>query len=355
MHGPASELAHRLARDAEAVCHAYLSNGRREGGYWSVGDVTNEPGRSLYVRLDGPTSGKGAAGRWTDAATGEHGDMLDLIRLNLGLPTLREALDEARRFLVMPRPKPPVTYPRPAPAPRSSPEAARRLFAMGKPVTGTLSERYLRARGITARLDGPALRHHPACYVPAADESSPQTRPALLSAVTDLEGRITGVQRTWLDPALVDKAPMPTPRRAMGHLLGNGVRLGPVVDGVDVLAAGEGIETMLSLRSVLPRLPAVAALSAGHLAALTLPAESRRLYVVVDDDLAGWRTAERLSERAAADGIEVRPIMARLGDLNEDLRALGPAALLGHVAGQLALEDAIRFAGEVAGESARAV
>jgi hypothetical protein len=42
----AAELAHRLARDAEAVCHHYLSNGRREGRYWLVGDVRNAPGRS---------------------------------------------------------------------------------------------------------------------------------------------------------------------------------------------------------------------------------------------------------------------------------------------------------------------
>ena len=30
----AAELARRLARDAEAVCRHYLSNGRRSGRYW---------------------------------------------------------------------------------------------------------------------------------------------------------------------------------------------------------------------------------------------------------------------------------------------------------------------------------
>ena len=62
----ASDLACRLARDAEAVCRHYLSNGRRQGRYWLVGDVANSPGRSLFVRLKGPESGKGAAGKWTD-------------------------------------------------------------------------------------------------------------------------------------------------------------------------------------------------------------------------------------------------------------------------------------------------
>ena len=62
----------------------YLSNGRRQGRYWLVGDVANTPGRSLFVRLSGPESGKGAAGKWTDAATGEHGDLLDLIAMSMG-------------------------------------------------------------------------------------------------------------------------------------------------------------------------------------------------------------------------------------------------------------------------------
>ena len=44
MSSQAAELAHRLAREAEAVCRHYLSNGRREGRYWLVGDVANTPG-----------------------------------------------------------------------------------------------------------------------------------------------------------------------------------------------------------------------------------------------------------------------------------------------------------------------
>lgn len=58
------ELAHRLARDAEAVCRHYLSNGKREGRYWLVGDVYNTPGRSMFVRLQDST--KGSAGKWTE-------------------------------------------------------------------------------------------------------------------------------------------------------------------------------------------------------------------------------------------------------------------------------------------------
>src|SRR6266481_7527906 len=97
----ASELARGLAREAEAVCRHYLSNGKREGRYWLVGDVHNTPGRSLFVRLQ--DSPKGPAGKWTDAATSEHGDLLDIIRESLGLRDFREVAEEARRFLNLPR------------------------------------------------------------------------------------------------------------------------------------------------------------------------------------------------------------------------------------------------------------
>ncbi len=66
MISQAGDLARRLARDAEAVCRHYLSNGRRCGHYWIAGDVMNTPGRSLYVRLQGPDIGPGAAGKWTE-------------------------------------------------------------------------------------------------------------------------------------------------------------------------------------------------------------------------------------------------------------------------------------------------
>ena len=113
----AAELARRLARRAEAACRHYLSNGRRCGHYWVAGDVMNTPGRSLYVRLHGPDCGPGAAGKWTDAATGEHGDLLDLIALNRDLLCLADAMEEARFFLALPRSSEPSPHPSPDPAP----------------------------------------------------------------------------------------------------------------------------------------------------------------------------------------------------------------------------------------------
>ena len=62
----AADLAQRLGEQAEDVCRHYLSNGRRQGNYWLVGDVRNAAGRSMFVRLKGPAAGKGAAGKWQE-------------------------------------------------------------------------------------------------------------------------------------------------------------------------------------------------------------------------------------------------------------------------------------------------
>lgn len=355
----AAEMAQLLARQAEAVCRHYLPAGRRQGRYWLVGDVHNTPGRSLIVRLSGGGSGKGAAGRWQDSAEGTHGDLLDLIRERCGLTDFRDVAEEARRFLGLARSdnaqpvasaglEPNVVDDSEAEAAQAQ-RSARRLFVIAQPLSGTLAEAYLCRRGITpAALVGTgALRFHPRCFYRADSDAPPEAWPALIAAVSSLDDTITGVHRTWLDPGGFDairlgKAPVETPRRALGHLLGHAVRFGPTT-GIDVLAAGEGIETMLSLRCVLPTMPMAAALSAGHLAAILLPDHVRRLYIASDADPAGDRAAASLTERAQAAGIEAIILSPSLSDFNDDLRALGLAELWANLRVQLEPEDVTRF------------
>jgi hypothetical protein len=342
----ASELAQRLGRQAEAVCRHYLDAGHREGRYWLVGDARNTPGRSMFVRLTGPEYGKGAAGKWTDAATGEHGDLLDVIRESCGLIDFKDVDDEARTFLSMPPPEPEIiVHQRSAPAPTGSPEAARRLVGVSQPVSRTLVESYLRDRGITLLHGTGSLRFHPRCYYRPDEHSPTETWPAMVAAVTDLDGRITGAHRTWLDPAgfseaTLGKAPFDEPRRSMGELLGNAVRFGI---GSEIMAAGEGIETVLSLRQVVPHMPMMAALSAAHLAAILFPPTLRRLYIVRDNDPAGDGARDTLTERAQAAGIEAIVVSPQLDDFNDDLRNLGIDNLRAHARGQIAPQDVARF------------
>ena len=344
MEKPATQIAHRLGRNAEAVCRHYLSQGYREGRYWLVGNAHNVPGRSLYVRL--VDMEKGVAGKWTDAATGEHGDLLDIIALNQGHHQLRDTLDEARRFLSLPipaiDPNPNRTRPKSKVA-AGSPAAAKRLFAASAPVHGTVAATYLQQREIlTLRATDP-LRFHPHCYYRPSKDDAPDTRtawPALIASVTDLLGQQTGVHRTWLDPDALTKAPVASPRRAMGNILGHAIRFG-MAD--DVMIAGEGIETMLSLREVMPDMPFAAATSSAHLAAILFPPTLRRLYVARDNDPAGHGAVATLTQRAIPIGIEVIPLVPHLGDFNDDLRESGATVLGQALAAQLVSSDKTRF------------
>lgn len=338
----ASELANRLARDAEAVCRHYLSAGRRAGNYWIVGDTANSKGKSLYVHLTGPR-----AGRWADGATAEYGDLLDLVRETCGLVDFRDVADEARRFLNEPRPAPAASRRDDArtdpPVVRPADERAQRLFRMSQPLAGTLADSYLRQRGILRASLHPALRYHPSCYYRDLQTGRTSSFPALIAAVTDPGGTITGVHRTWLDPGGGGKAQVEDPRRALGGLLGNAVRFAfPVHGPVSVMAAGEGLESILSLSHVMPGMPMVSALTANHLAAFELPPGCVRLYIAADADAAGRNGIERLSRRAQARGILPLVLAPDLGDFNDDLR-LDPSRLIARLRAQLAPEDATVF------------
>jgi hypothetical protein len=98
-----------------------------------------------------------------------------------------------------------------------------------------------------------------------------QVWPALLAAVTSLDGKVTGALRTFLDPS-GRKAGIASPRRALGKLARHGVRFGTAHD---VMAVGEGLETILSVHTAVP-MPVAAALSAGNLTFFEPPVTLRR-------------------------------------------------------------------------------
>ena len=342
----AAELSERLAANAQTVCRHYLPAGRREGRYWLVGDVAGTAGRSLYVRLF--ETERGTIGNWVDAATGEHGDLVDLIRLNQRHGRLSDTIDEVERFLSLPPSaddnSTAVAFTKSARA--GSSIAAKRLFAASKPLSGSLAATYLRTRGITRASSLDALRFHPRCYYRANDDDVPGTPgafPALIAAVTDNDSAQTGTHRTWLNPKGSEKAKVASPRRAMGNILGHAVRFG---HADDVLIAGEGIETILSLREVLPTMPMAAATSSAHLAAILFPPTLRRLYVARDRDAAGDAAFGILTDRAQAAGIELVSFMPELGDFNDDLREHGASVLGQRVRLRLQEHDRERFSND---------
>ena len=324
----AAAVAAALAERAEAVCRRYLPHGRRQGRYWVAGDLDGARGRSLYVRLTGP----GTPGKFTDAATGEHGDLLDIIRHRTSASTLRAALDEARAFLALPAASAAGegdAY--------DAGEAARRLWQRCRAIDGTHAEAYLHVRGL-ARCRFAALRFHPSLIY--RDSDCVRRLPALVAAVTSdtakcsAHATVCGVQRTWLDPRSPAKAGVAAPRKALGRVHGLAVRFGR--PGAGTLVVGEGIETVLSIATALPHTIAAAALSAGSLGAFAPPTGVRRLVIARDNDTEGERAAERLVRRCAGAGVAAQVIVSEGNDFNDDLATLGAHALASRLAPLLA-------------------
>ena len=234
----------------------------------------NTPGRSMFVRLHGPdparappangpmprpasmaicSTSSARAAAWSTSAMS---------------PTRRGASSACRDPSRSPTPDAADRRRRPARRRRRgvcSPCRSRSPARSRKRICAVAASRHLHGIG--------SLRFHPRCYY----------RPDEHCADRDLAGddRRRHRSRRAASPARTapgsirparGKAPIDTPRRAMGHLLGNAR---PLRRGATTcMAAGEGIETMLSLRCVLPTMPMAAALSASSSRRHPVPADA---------------------------------------------------------------------------------
>ena len=94
-----TEIKRRLSERAADVAEFLLPNGMRQGREWCAGSVQGERGESLKVCVGGAK-----AGTWSDFASGDGGDLLDLWGAVRGA-TLVQALDAARGWLGMEAPR----------------------------------------------------------------------------------------------------------------------------------------------------------------------------------------------------------------------------------------------------------
>ncbi len=323
-----AEISTDLGARAESFCRAYFAEGHRQGNYWQVGDTSGAAGRSLVIRLHAQDGRK--AGGWTDYATGEFGDLIDLLHAKLGSRSLRETLHEAQQFLGnAPLPVQQVSkkvYRDAGAANAKRIASARRLFAAGRPVLGTTAAPYLHRRGI-ARF-GPALRFHPRVYLRGDDRTSdhPRNSPALLAKITDNQGNITGCARTYLDPTTGRIADLRNPKRILGQLHGNAVRFWSRSKPADLIV-GEGLENTLSVGTALPEFNLASCLTATHLSLFIPPSVIKRIWIARDNDVAGERAAQTLASKLGSSGIECRHLVPKHGDFNEDLLAFGKGGL----------------------------
>jgi hypothetical protein len=202
------------------------------------------------------------------------------------------------------------------------------LWRSGRTLAGTIGETYLRrARGIGAPPNDAALRFLPdAHFTPYVPDH--RRYPAIVAAVVDANAKLTGVHLTFLKPDGSGKAEVSPARKMFGEVGGCHVRL---ISGKR-LVVGEGLESAFSAWEAAVtgqggscgEVGAVAALSAGGVAALAWPPETTGLVIAPDNDPSGTgeRAAQSLAFRAHAAGLSVailRPPEG-YGDWNDAMR-----------------------------------
>ena len=330
------QLSLDLAARADGFCRHFFPDGRKQGNYWQIGDVSGAAGQSLTIRL--ADHGGRKAGAWTDYASGEFGDLIDLLHAHRGNARLGETLNECRSFLG----ETPVDYPNgiydagrlsPAIEANKRTESARKLFNIGKPTYRTVGSAYLLGRGI--KRFGPALKFHPTVYVRPNEDGDTEQHPALLAKITNNNGVTTGVARTFLNAKTKGLADFPEPKRVLGQLYGNAIRFGQGKPKEDLIA-GEGLENVLSVGTALPEFDLASCLTANHLGVFDPPDGIKRLWIARDNDDAGEAAAIRLRTRAEAKSITCYDLVPRLEDFNEDLRKWGSKALADYLFGKMA-------------------
>lgn len=319
-----AEIKDMLIAQVDQVAHHYAppvpTSYTDRGRYFTLnpGRIDNSVG-SFVIDLAGPR-----AGTWRDYATGQHGDLIDLIALNLGCSTV-DALREARSFLGLNVADPATVRQREkaaaeARARREAAErkrkdmrrrAADRAFALWlgaqERIAGTPVERYLAdARGIDlgqlGRQPG-ALRYMPDCYFRHVDKDTGEViearLPAMVAIVSDAAGRGVALHRTYLalKGGTWGKADLPASKKVLGDYSGQAIHvwrgLGPrggkpvslwkAPPGTRVFIA-EGIEDALSAAMVAPELRILSAISLGNMGQVQLPPTVDRVTLIADRD-----------------------------------------------------------------------
>jgi len=191
---------------------------------------------------------------------------------------------------------------------------ARRIWQEATAIGWSLTETYLTNRGIGHAVPG-SIRHSHVARWWDADGREGMREPAMLAALQDREGRVCGIQRTFLDRE-GRKSNRGTARLSLGRVRGSAVRFGPVAETV-MLAAG--VEDGLAVRLMFPGASVWAAVGDGNLPHVRFPTDVRRVIVCGDADAPGRIAAAAAMAAHAAAGLAVEDLVPRAGkDFNEE-------------------------------------
>ena len=197
---------------------------------------------------------------------------------------------------------------------------AQALWAQGRTIGGTLSERYCKGRGLVGPVPGgEALRHHGRAPI-SIYRPTGRSRPALMAGVIDRDGELTAVELTYLTPGGRRAFDLALPRKTVGLMPpGSAVRLD--APAADMLVA-EGLFTTLAARHRFS-LPAWALLSTSNLRRWRPPPGVRSVLIAADRGPDGEASAQTLAHDLTRVDVAARIALppARFGDWDEAAKA----------------------------------
>jgi Toprim domain-containing protein len=335
-------IAH-LQADVVHLVPELLPSGRREGAEWVVGSLDGEPGRSCAVHIQADSK----AGVWSDFASGEAGDILELVsRVRFGgdrKAAFKWALDRyglggknggsksgggksggGKSGGGQPRAPQAGGGPRqddvaPVPIQRDLKVEKRALAIFLKDckpsIKGTMSDDYLQNRGIDLSVLGKqpgAIRHCDGLWCAEVG----RRLPALVALVNGpAEGDrlgLTTLHRHYLaqlPSGRVVKADLKAPKKVFSSYKGGAIRVWKGASGKafskapwgDTVILTEGLEDALTAAIARPDLRVLACVSLANMANQALPEGIRTVILAADNE--GNEKAEAAAAKALAKAV----------------------------------------------------
>ena len=339
----AGQIKALLQDRIEQLVLQLLPEGKRSGKYWIAANPTRNDRHagSFWVAL------RGVPGSWRDEATGEKGDVLQLICYLRGAG-FGDALRFARGWLGLDDMPPERVAQmsqeardrrKEAEAREEAEEAKRRAAAKAhwlncwESLEGTVAERYLRGRNLDL---GRLLRRCSALrFAPNEEHHESGARwPCIVAAMSGPGGSIHAIHRTFLARDGSGKAPIDPHRKIWPRFAGAAIHLWRGKSGKpasaaparsDLLLLVEGVEDGLTAALAYPEARVWCAGSLGNLGNLVIPQCAERVVVCADNDW-GKPQAQALLEKGLqalyAQGVPVGVCFSNVGkDLNDALQS----------------------------------